>query len=637
MSLLTDIAADVQQVAEAIHVALGVEVEIVDDRLTIVGGTAIFHDIIGRKEESGRLSGDALYATMLRGGGTETIEDAPNFDRYGTSLAGVAQHSELAEICTPIRMEGRIIGIIGLVALTEEQKCILLDSERELVRFVEKLADLLAAKADLKAMLSERESQLSEMAAAFESVQVGILAFDRNGYIIHCNRKAAKLLGAQRDELPGSHITRFMKGANALGVLKTEKGYTECEEVYKSYQGTLHFIVSAKPWFRGGKIDGVVLSFRDLAEAQKLAYSMNTRALKYTFDDIIGDSPLIEKLKSQALIIARGGSTVLITGESGTGKEMFARAIHYSGPRAAAPFVTVNCGAIPEQLLESELFGYEKGAFTGADKQGKQGKFEAADGGTIFLDEIGDMPLHLQVKILHAIQNMRFERVGGNRTVLVDVRVIAATNRDIEEMIESGEFRSDLYYRLSVIPLHVPPLRMHPEDIDQLLAHFLHKYNSFMNRSITGFTDASLRLLREYAWPGNVRELENAVEYGVNMAQGSRIDMDSIPTRIRESFHSETGRGSGTEAGCAAVAAESTAAEAAETEMDGATGGTARGSPVPIREQVRRFEADLIRSKLEEYGDSSSVKEALAEELGISRATLYRRLAALKVESEHQH
>ena len=236
--------------------------------------------------------------------------------------------------------------------------------------------------------------------------------------------------------------------------------------------------------------------------------------------------------KKQALITARSNSTVLITGESGTGKEMFAKAIHYASPREDKPFITVNCGAIPENLLESELFGYEKGAFTGASEKGKEGKFELADGGTIFLDEIGDMPLHLQVKILHVLQNMRFDRVGGSKSIIVDVRVIAATNKDLEKLIEEGSFREDLYYRLSVIPLSIPPLRERKDDIKQLMYHFLKKYNSFMNKKIERFSPEVEEIYTNHDWPGNVRELENAVEYGANMAFGNVIGIDEVPARI---------------------------------------------------------------------------------------------------------
>jgi transcriptional regulator with PAS, ATPase and Fis domain len=335
------------------------------------------------------------------------------------------------------------------------------------------------------------------------------------------------------------------------------------------------------------------IALQGAEEAEKPACGAGAGTLKYTFDDIIGDSEAIRHIKSQALMTARGNSTVLITGESGTGKEMFAKAIHYSGIRSAGPFVTVNCGAIPENLLESELFGYEKGAFTGASDRGKLGKFELASGGTIVLDEIGDMPQHLQVKILHVLQNMRFERVGGNKTIAVDIRVIAATNKDLEAMIERGEFREDLYYRLSVIPLTTPPLRGRQGDIRLLMDHFLKKYNVFMNKRIAGYTEEAERIYENYDWPGNVRELENAVEYGVNMAFEEYIDISAIPQRLLRR---------------------------------GAAAADGGGS---LSEQLRAYEKEIILQRLRKYGNGSGAKDAVAKELGLSRATLYRRLAEL--------
>jgi PAS domain S-box-containing protein len=589
-----DISTGVQQVAEAISIAIGVEVEIVDDELTLIGGTGAYREMIGEKEESGRLDGEYLYARMLRSDKTAYIADAGKYPNYGASLLTGAAH-ELAEICTPIKLHGSIIGVIGLVAVREEQRDMLRDRHGSMATFVEKMADLLAAKADQRALLNAAESSMNELATVIETMHEGIFDIDRNGYIKHCNNTAEKLFSVSRDEIIGNHISKYMLGAPALGVIKTGKGYTEREEVYKTWMGTRHFIVTAKPYFSGDETKGVVISFRDIEEAKKLVYSINTGALKYTFDDIIGDSESMRRTKNQALITARGSSTVLITGESGTGKEMFAKAIHYSGLRSSGPFVTVNCGAIPENLLESELFGYEKGAFTGASEQGKAGKFELAAGGTIFLDEIGDMPLHLQVKILHVLQNMRFERVGGSKTVIVDVRVIAATNKDLEAMIRRGEFREDLYYRLSVIPLTAPPLRGRREDIRLLMDYFLEKYNAFMNKKIVGFTDRAESIYENYDWPGNVRELENAVEYGVNMAHGDRIDTDAVPARLLR------------DGGAASAANEG----------------------VSLSERLRLYEKELITAKLKQYGGDGRAKNAIAKELGISRATLYRRLTEL--------
>lgn len=595
MTILKNIAESVQQVAEAIALAIGVEVEIVDNELTIVGGTGFYLNKLGTKEEAGQVNGNYLYARVLRSGTTEFVEDAPNDQSYGSSSI-VGDTSELAEVCTPIKQGDKIIGIIGLVALDERQKEILLEKKRSMILFVEKMADLLAAKAAQKEILKNTETSMNEIATILETAHEGILAIDNKGYIRHCNHVSEQLFRTTRDDIVNSHISKFMMGTPALNVLKTGNGYTENEEIYVNERGNFHFIVTAKPFFTDNAVSGAVISLRDIEEAQKLVYNINNRALKYTFDDIMGESEPIRKAKNQALLTARGNSTVLITGESGTGKEMFAKAIHYSSSRSKGPFVTVNCGAIPENLLESELFGYEKGAFTGASEKGKAGKFELANGGTIFLDEIGDMPIHLQVKILHVLQNMRFERVGGNKTIIVDVRVIAATNRDLESMIKDGSFREDLYYRLSVIPLSIPPLRERKSDIKLLMYHFLKKYNTFMNKKITGFTEEAEMIYTNYKWPGNVRELENAVEYGVNMAYGDKIGEDAIPARLfrQDPYSSEIA-----------------------------------DSGLPLSEQIRIYEKKIISRKLTEYGNTQNAKEKIAKDLGLSRATLYRKLTEL--------
>lgn len=595
MSVLNGIRESVQQVAEAISIALGVEVEIVDNQLNIVGGTGMYQSKIGQKEEGGDLEGDFLYARVLRSGVTQYVADALSDENYGSFAAGKSITGELAEICTPIVLDGEIIGIIGLVAFTEEQKKILSNKSGSMTVFVEKMADLLAAKADQQEMLETVEISRDEMSTVLETAHEGIFALDRKGYVKHCNNRAAALFGTTKADLTGTHISKLMPGSPAIKVLETGRGYTENEEIFKGDGKQLHFIVTAKPFSSGDDIDGVVVSFRDIEEAQKLIYNFSTRNLKNTVDDIIGTSEKIMRAKKQALITARSNSTVLITGESGTGKEMFAKAIHYASARGDDPFITVNCGAIPENLMESELFGYEKGAFTGASEKGKEGKFELADGGTIFLDEIGDMPLHLQVKLLHVLQNMRFERVGGNKSILVDVRVIAATNKDLEKMIAEGAFREDLYYRLSVIPLSIPPLRERKEDIKTLMYHFLRKYNAFMNRKIEGFTPEVEELYMNHDWAGNVRELENAVEYGTNMAFGKFIGMDEVPARILKK----------------------------EEEIV-----KFKNLDKPLVEQVKLYEKEIITKKLKQAG---GVKEVVAKELGLSRATLYRKLAELDI------
>jgi formate hydrogenlyase transcriptional activator len=242
------------------------------------------------------------------------------------------------------------------------------------------------------------------------------------------------------------------------------------------------------------------------------------------FDGIVGSSPALRALLDQVRIVAPTGSTVLIAGETGTGKELIARAIHVHSERRHRPFVKVNCAAIPAELLESELFGHERGAFTGAVAQ-RIGRFEAADGGTLFLDEIGDMPLHLQTKLLRVLQEQEFERVGGSRTLRVDVRIVAATNRDLKGMVGENKFRADLYYRLAVFPMNVPALRERREDIPVLTRYFVQKHARRMGRNIESIPTYAMEALMIYDWPGNIRELQNVIERSVVLSSGPELDV----------------------------------------------------------------------------------------------------------------
>jgi len=255
---------------------------------------------------------------------------------------------------------------------------------------------------------------------------------------------------------------------------------------------------------------------------------------KYRFDNIIGDSKKLQEVYHSVSLVAPTKATVLLRGESGTGKELIAKAIHYNSPRAAKPFVKFSCGALPETLLESELFGYEKGAFTGA-VHSKPGRFEQADGGTLFLDEIGDISLSMQVKLLRVLQERSFERVGGVETLKVDIRLISATNKDLEKAVRDGTFREDLYYRLNVVPIFLPPLRERAEDISVLVDHFVRQFSQENGKEIKGLTKRAWELIRQYRWPGNVRELENSIERAVIVSQSEKIDVNDLPDHVRNS------------------------------------------------------------------------------------------------------
>jgi len=283
------------------------------------------------------------------------------------------------------------------------------------------------------------------------------------------------------------------------------------------------------------KIDEVRLNINNALRSRNL--EVENRSLKkemvkeYSFQNVIGNSPVMHQVYDLIKRVSQAPTNILITGESGTGKEVVAKAIHFNGPLKDRPFITINCGAIPENLMESEMFGHKKGSFTGAVTD-KSGLFEVADGGTLFLDEVGELPITIQVKLLRAIQERVIRRVGATDDMKVDVRIIAATNRNLEEMVQKGSFRQDLFYRLNVINIKTPPLRERKEDIPILAQHFLKKYNEKLGKSIGGISVEAMEILKKYDYPGNVRELENMIERTVALEGGSTILPESLPPMV---------------------------------------------------------------------------------------------------------
>jgi DNA-binding NtrC family response regulator len=315
---------------------------------------------------------------------------------------------------------------------------------------------------------------------------------------------------------------------------------------------------------------------------------------KYKFENVIGVSLGMQKVFELIEKVADTNATVLIVGESGVGKELVARAIHFNSSRRDKPLVVVNCGAIPETLLESELFGYEKGAFTGATAT-RLGRFELADGGTIFLDEIGDMSFNLQVKLLRAIQERAFERIGGSKTIDVDLRIIAATNRDLDELVREGKFRDDLYYRLNVVPINIPPLRERKQDVPVLYSHFLERSNAVNNANVQGFSDETMEVLLEYDYPGNVRELQNLVERLVVLKKSGLVNIEDLPEKFYTPHRKE------------------------QASLD-----LARGYDTLVSE----FEQGLILKALNE---TNGVKSKAAQVLSMNRTTLIEKMKRLGI------
>jgi PAS domain S-box-containing protein len=370
----------------------------------------------------------------------------------------------------------------------------------------------------------------------------GILMTDEQNVITMVSPPLLELFNLEKSVVLHKPVEKVLPQLKLSNVFKTETA----EVSDFNERNGIKYIVHRIPIKKDGKVIGAIgkVMFRQLNEVsdlfKKLQKAENkasfyhqqlqkSESARFTWDHIFSEDPYMEKLKKSAAKAAKGRSTVLIRGESGTGKELFAHAIHNSSARSDGKFVVVNCAAIPEDLLESEFFGYEEGAFTGAKQRGKIGKFDLANGGTLFLDEIGDMSLSLQAKLLRVLQEREFYRVGGNVRVKVDVRIIAATNRNLEEMVKEGEFREDLYYRLNVISLNIPPLRERVQDVEHLITKLMKELNSMLGTSITGISTQAKSALLQYDWPGNVRELRNVLERAMTFAEYGKIQAEDLP------------------------------------------------------------------------------------------------------------
>lgn len=375
----------------------------------------------------------------------------------------------------------------------------------------------------------------------------GLIYTDADGIVRYINQGYADFLNINRESIIGRHVNEIIPESTMMDVIKS--GKPEFGNVWKV--NGQHVLVNRWPIFKDGKLIGCIgkSMFKDelslarefIRRVKRLENELafyqeeleKERSAKYGLENIIGNSEVMVRLKDKAARVAKTNSTVLITGESGTGKELLAHAIHNVSPRRNRPFVRINCTSIPEDLLESELFGYEEGSFTGAKKGGKAGKFELAQGGTILLDEIGDMNRAMQAKLLRVLQEREIERIGGAKPIHVDVRVIASTNRNLEDLIKANLFRQDLYYRLNVVLLFAPPLRSKKEDIPLLTAHLIKQLNETLGTGTRGVTPETLQLFERYDWPGNVRELKNLLEQAINLSDSHYLTPADFPILLR--------------------------------------------------------------------------------------------------------
>ncbi len=582
MNGLKDIRDDIQNIAEAMLSVLNIDVTIVDEHLERIAGTGTYLEKIGDKVE-----GYSAFKKCLEEQVIIYIDDSQKNDicKVCSNNGNCKEH---AELCCPITLDGYSYGVVGLIAFNKEQSDIIKDNAKDLTNFLGKMADLISNKLKAQIKTEELELEKKKLEILLNSMNKAVVSIDKEGNIDKYNVKFKEIFNMKDDNIEGENIFQLLDFIKKPSINDFKKHKTGVF-YYKENSRNLKGIYNVSEIAVKNKLKGYVIDFIENKDAIK-NYNKINKDYKITLDNIISESEIMEHTKQKALIASKSNSTVLITGESGTGKELFARAIHNHSDRADNTFVTVNCAAIPDNLLESELFGYEEGAFTGAKKGGKLGKFEIAHKGTIFLDEIGDMSLHLQGKLLRVLQERELDKIGGKSNILIDVRVIAATNKNLVELVEKGQFREDLYYRLNVIPITLPALRQRKNDIPLLIDYMIKEYAHKLNKDVIGIEDDAKKTLIDYSWPGNVRELQNVIEYSINMSNSSLLNLDIIPNNIKSKYYDE----------------KSNKCEEIRTLED--------------------LEKEEISKALNKFKHYKKDKELVAKSLGISRATLYRKL-----------
>ena len=433
-----------------------------------------------------------------------------------------------------------------------------------------------------------------------------LVIIDDKGYIMMMSKGYKEFIGDMVPE--GKHVTEVIENTKLHDIVKTGKTQIGEIQIIKGQQ----LIASRLPIIKDNKIIGAIgkVIFKDITDFYDMSKKIITmekeikyykdqlkkqKSAKYSFSNIIGESKSLMEVKNICQRAAMSDSNVLIMGESGTGKELFAHAIHNASDRASGPFVKINCAAIPSELLESELFGYEGGAFTGAKKEGKVGKFELANGGSIFLDEIGDMPLQMQVKLLRVLQEREIERIGSTKTRPINVRIISATNKNLEEEVKSGNFREDLYYRLNVMSVNIEPLRKRKDDIRPLAKALVKKLSSQMGVHVDSISEKAMAALEAYDWPGNIRELENVIERSINLLDSDRIiKVSTLPVHITQSHKTHV-------------------------YIAGST----------LKEQLYDVEKSII---LECLNENQGNKQKTANDLDMSRTSLYQKLKSYGID-----
>ncbi|WP_432408029.1 sigma-54 interaction domain-containing protein [Wukongibacter sp. M2B1] len=436
---------------------------------------------------------------------------------------------------------------------------------------------------------NEKHSFTKNLLMYLDSIDDGISACDSDGIVRYINKSACNMIGAKKEDIINKQLDSISSSAILSQVIRNGKAYMDFEYFLDYKNKSFHLMNSAYPVYdENGRVVGAIDIFRRIKRSIKLASELAGYEAIYRFENFVGSSKVFQECKKLAKRFAESDKNILILGESGTGKELFAQSIHNYSKRRNGPFVAINCANFPKDLFDSELFGYDEGAFTGARKGGKVGKFELASVGTLFLDEIGEIPIHLQAKLLRVLEDKSITRIGSNKKIDVNVRIIAATNRNLEDMVKSNNFRSDLYYRLKVLYLKLPPLIERENDIIELSNYFIARFSKENHKNVKGIDKEAEKLLLSYDWPGNIRELENIIELSLFMCDGEYINRQQLLRAGLQGQQNYT-----------------------------------LSEKINISKKLSDINKELILKTLEETNGN---KRKAAEILGISRNTIYRTL-----------
>lgn len=577
-SVLMQIQPTIQRFARMLASVLQLEVEIVDENLCRVAGTGAYGKFLGRQ-----LSGNSRLLRHVLETKTEKVVTQSRFDPLCEGCDSKENCREKAFLGTPVILQDRCVGVISLIAVTHEQQEHISDNLREFSDYVRHISTIFVSKLLEDQGPGDNISKI--FATMIDNMDQGVLVVDDESRVQFVNQTALKTLGVVQNNIIGKPI-RFRP-------LTFESNFTHGHMQHiVSWDDKSELIIGQLHNIQGRQL--FLMAFHQ----SHTSFSVANAPDEPHIEQLVGECRVMRQLKRLISRIAPSPSSVMVVGESGTGKEVVARAIHKLSGRRNKPFIAINCAAIPEQLLESELFGYVKGAFTGASANGKTGLIQAANTGTLFLDEIGDMPLMLQAKLLRAIEAREILPIGASSPIQVDIRIISATNQNLAQFIAEGKFREDLFYRLNVIPITLPPLRERQEDIELLVHYFLHLHTRRLGSVYPGIAPDVVEILRKHRWPGNLRELSNLMEYLVNVVpSGEVIDSTLLPPNLLNNGTTEQ--------------SDVTKVSEAHLSLDDA-GGTA----------LEEMEKQMIREALSRHNS----KKQVADELGIGIATLYRKI-----------